>query len=290
MRHFVAALLLTAAALGQRGTYINANPTWNGLPRQVVGYRPPVTEAAPALVVVLHGTTVGSAAPLNIIHNMGWEQLADANGFLVKAPMATYKAIAGSYWGGAYFWQSYGADGYFLAAPDDSGFVRSVILAALRDEDVDPARVFVMGFSSGGMMAHRVAIDSADLVAAAAPLSGTAWIGNSQVNLPLPSQPVSVLLMHGDADPTIPYCGGWFNGWGEGKLKVPSVDDDLAYWLAADGLPLAMPLCVNGVPTSFRAQVRGAAEVQFVRELGFGHTYKQGTVAQVWEFFASHGR
>ena len=50
-------------------------------------------------------------------------------------------------------------------------------------------------------------------------------------NLPLPSHQVSILELHGDADPTIGYCGGTFWGWSEGRINVPDVDSDVNYWL-----------------------------------------------------------
>jgi hypothetical protein len=80
------------------------------------------------------------------------------------------------------------------------------------------------------------------------------------------------------------------------KVPSPSVDVDMNYWLAADGLALNMaPLCTSGKPARnvFRLDsksVDGRTEVQFVRESGLGHTYQAWTISSTWEFFSTHGR
>ncbi len=64
-------------------------------------------------------------------------------------------------------------DSAFLAPPDDSGFLRQLIINLTAQYDVNPKQVFVAGFSSGGQMAHRVAVEISDLVAAVVIGSGT---------------------------------------------------------------------------------------------------------------------
>jgi trimeric autotransporter adhesin len=270
--------------------------TWNGLAREYVVYVPAALQANPAMVLVLHGTAIvpQNQPPLTVYHNMGWDSLADDYGFLVVQPIATYKPSIGSF-----FWESFGTETYFPTAPDDSGFLRSLILAMQRPPSsggfaVSPNRVFVMGFSSGGMMAQTLAINSADLVAAAAPFSGTIYVATPPNPFPQPSQPLSIIEFGGDADTTIYYCGGTFYGWGEGLIPTPSIDVDANYWLSADGLPgNSTPLCTGGEPSPNVYQIdSGPAkiEVQIIRELGFAHTYQQTGIAMAWGFFSTHGR
>ena len=67
-----------------------------------------------------------------------------------------------------------------------------------------PARhVFVTGMSAGAFMANRLVCDRADLVTAIAPVAGTLGAGALR-----PSRPVSVMAVHGTADPVVPYGGG----------------------------------------------------------------------------------
>jgi len=229
---------------------------------------------------------------------MGWDGLADANGFLLICPVGSF--IPGSPTG-RFMWESYGMASYFPAVPDDSGFLRDLVLAMEKPVSsggfaVDPERVFVMGFSSGAMMTHRMCIENADLVAACAPVSGGIYVGTDFVP-PLPSQPVSIFELHGDADTTLGYCGGML--WpvpNEPKVSVPSVDVDVNYWLAADRLlSNPTPLCTDGdaSPNVFRVDSKsrdGQTELQFARELGYGHTYDAWTITSTWEFFSTHGR
>src|SRR5205807_4068995 len=77
---------------------------------------------------------------------------------------------------------------------DDVEFMRQVIDKLVSEGDVDPKRVFATGFSNGGMMAHRLAGDLADKLAAVASVSG------SLVTPCRPSRPVSALEIHGIDD------------------------------------------------------------------------------------------
>ena len=67
-------------------------------------------------------------------------------------------------------------------------------------------RIFLTGHSNGGAMAYRVAYESADLVAGIASLEGLSFpdLGSRR-----PSEPVSVLHIHGTADGTVSYTGGY---------------------------------------------------------------------------------
>jgi len=66
---------------------------------------------------------------------------------------------------------------YPVEPPWDSAYLRAVLLDALSKAPVDPSRVFVVGYSQGAHMAHRLACDSADLVSAVVGVSaGTDFV------------------------------------------------------------------------------------------------------------------
>jgi polyhydroxybutyrate depolymerase len=86
------------------------------------------------------------------------------------------------------------------APPWDSAYLRAVLLDALSRAPIDPGRVYVVGYSQGAHMAHRVGCDSADLVSAAVAIAG-------QLQDCAPVRPVSVATVHGTLDSAIPYAG-----------------------------------------------------------------------------------
>jgi polyhydroxybutyrate depolymerase len=302
MKLFALILALSAAASAQTITTFTA--AWNGLSRTYSVYVPVNPQPSPPLVMVLHPTingtesaTLTSAIPF-CQNGMGWSgDLQSANGYILLCPVATWKpGVNGA--AGYRFWEADTSAAYFPTPPDDAGFLRSLILQmelpkSLGGYGVDPNRVFVTGMSSGGMMTHAIAKHSSDLIAAIGPISGTIWIGTPETTLP--TNPVSVIELHGDQDKTIPYCAGsHFNGWGEKDVANPSVDVDINFWLAADGLPPnSTPMC-NGSAVSdvYKVSIRGAngVEVQFMREIGDAHAYLGWTTGTIWEFFNNHGR
>ena len=82
--------------------------------------------------------------------------------------------------------------------------------------------VYFFGHSNGGFMSYRMACDHADRITAIGSLAGSdAWTECT------PSQPVSVLQVHGDMDDTISYDGV--------NLGYPSAPDAAARWAALGG-------------------------------------------------------
>jgi pimeloyl-ACP methyl ester carboxylesterase len=57
-------------------------------------------------------------------------------------------------------------------AVDDVAYLRAVIRDVSARHAVDPRRVFIVGHSNGGFMAHRMACEASDLVAAVVSLAG----------------------------------------------------------------------------------------------------------------------
>jgi polyhydroxybutyrate depolymerase len=86
---------------------------------------------------------------------------------------------------------------------DDVGFLRALVAELAARHPVDPRRTSVCGFSNGGRMAARLALEASDTFAAVAVVAG-AWSGTG----PAPSRPVPLLFIHGTADRHIPYEGG----------------------------------------------------------------------------------
>lgn len=169
---------------------------WDGQDRTYVVRTPPQfdpTRPAP-LVIVLHG--LGGSGDL-ILAQSGFDVKADAEGFLVVAPDGT---------GDPAGWRTV----FSFDFTDDVGFIGAIIDSVSGRYPVDSRRIYVTGYSNGGRLTHHVAADLSSRIAAAAVVAGAigARTERGQVNrIDPPRAPVPMLMIHGDADPVVPYDG-----------------------------------------------------------------------------------
>lgn len=273
-----------------KGTFTSYTTTWNGFTRTYAVYVPNSVAANPALVLVLHPTKPGLTPPAYFA-SVPWKSIADLNGFIVTWPISTYNTRAQSW-----FWDALILDFAFPVLPDDAGFLRRLIIDLEAQYPINPGQVFVTGFSSGAFMTHALGAQSADLIAAINPVAGQVYAEKWGMiaTMPPPSRPVSVLDVHGDADPNVPYCGGKRGLWGE-RLNLASLDETVGYWINADICSDSVPqFCSNGQPTTAPGlaaiSCANNTEVDFIRRVGGGHAYPPDIEATAWQFFASHGR
>ena len=173
------------------------------------------------LVVMLHGYGFPGEAQ-EIFFN--WTPIAEAHGFLYAYPTGTYEALGNM----KPFWNATDACCNYYGSPvDDSGYLAAMIDDIAKHYTVDPKRVFVTGHSNGGFMAHRMACEHADKIAAIMSLAGAQYLDESKCT---PSGPVAVLQVHGDADKTIGYNGG-----NAGLVDYPSAKQTVATWAKKNG-------------------------------------------------------
>jgi polyhydroxybutyrate depolymerase len=88
---------------------------------------------------------------------------------------------------------------------DDVGYLSGLIEEAQRTYNIDAGRVYLIGHSNGGFMSFRMACEVAPLFTAMASLAGGTYEDPADCDPGTP--PVSVLVVHGTADDTIPYDG-----------------------------------------------------------------------------------
>jgi polyhydroxybutyrate depolymerase len=93
-----------------------------------------------------------------------------------------------------------------VADVDDVAFARAVVADVKTMACVDPKRVYAVGFSMGGGMAHYLACHAADLFAAVAPASFD--LLDENVRNCQPSRPITVVSLRGSSDNLVPYDGG----------------------------------------------------------------------------------
>ena len=111
---------------------------------------------------------------------------------------------------------------------DDVAYVKAIIADARARYNVDPKRIYLVGHSNGGFLAHRMACEDAGELAAIVSLAGMTWKEPSRCQ---PAGPVAVLQVHGDADDVIRYTGGLFTP-DRGLGLYPSASDTVAQWAA----------------------------------------------------------
>lgn len=172
------------------------------------------------LVVLLHG--YGASGDIQEAY-FQVEPLAEAKGFLYAHLDGTKNQR------GDQFWNATDACCGFGTSVDDVAYVTAVIDDISAQYDIDPKRIFLMGHSNGGFMSYRMACDKSDRIAAIASLAGATFADTSKC---APSEPVSVLQVHGTDDGTISYTGGLIpvvNG------TYPGAEQSVANWAAYNG-------------------------------------------------------
>ena len=149
------------------------------------------------LIISLHGYS-GTGAFQTGYFTL--EDLAARRRVLVIAPDGRVDA------GGQRFWASGAACCNFFGAPEsDEEYLVELIDDAIARAGADPKRVYVVGHSNGGFMAHTMACRRSDKVAAIVSLAGSSFVDDAEC---APERPVGVLQIHGTADTTIRYEGG----------------------------------------------------------------------------------
>jgi len=151
-----------------------------------------------ALIIALHGYTANTPYADSYFQ---LSKVADQKGILTIYPSGSKDS------NGYLFWNATPACCNFDASTvDDEAYLLSIIDSVSRDYPVDPARVYIVGHSNGGFMAHRMACNQSDRIAAIVSLAGATYSNTRSCK---PTSPVSVLEIHGTNDAVITYTGGY---------------------------------------------------------------------------------
>jgi polyhydroxybutyrate depolymerase len=243
------------------------------------------------LLIALHGGG-GNAGHMRRIS--GLDALSDAKGFIAVFPNGTGVSSRALLTWNAGRCCAYAMDNNV----DDIGFLRDLIAALRKQYSVDPKRIYVTGFSNGGMLAHRVACEMPDVVAAVAPVSGSLEADPCE-----PNAPVSVIIFHGTADNNVPYDGG-VGKKALVRLSKKPVSYAVSFWAGRDGCKAA-PEKKDYADYIYekRGGCASGTEVALYTIKGGGHAWPGGTrvlMAEdapsssvnaskiIWDFFAAH--
>jgi polyhydroxybutyrate depolymerase len=244
----VALALLAGPALPARA---EEHVTSGGIDRTFHAYVPAAHAASPPLVVVLHGG-FGSGAQAETAYR--WDAAADRYGFVVLYPDGLQRA-----------WNAGDCCGQPRARNvDDVAFIEAAVRATSRAYATDPKRLYVTGISNGGMMAYRLACESALPIAAIAPVAATLAVPCDR------PQHVSVLHVHGLADRNVPFDGG--PGSGFVRMTYRPVSAALDVFRKADAC--AAPVTTTAGPvTTARSACANGNVVELTTIAGAGHQW-----------------
>lgn len=133
------------------------------------------------LVLVFHERDGGPQSIVRLSRNR-FQELAEVRRFFIAFPVAL--------------------NGRWRNA--DVLFVRLLLDELIRNYPIDPKQIYAAGFDEGAFFTLQLVCEASDRIRAAAVISG--GLRRDQI-CPF-TQPVSVLIAHGTADPIVPYDGG----------------------------------------------------------------------------------
>lgn len=277
---------------------ITGVPGQQGLTRQYKVHVPPGYDCHVPMPVVfcLHGLMqtavtfcVNGSGFTGGAGGKGFPQKSDQEGFILVMPNGYQNS-----WNGAGCCAP--AATYGL---DDVALMKAILAATKAHLNVDSRRVFATGFSNGGFMSYRLACEAADTFTAVAPGSGGI---QPDVTTCVPSQHVSVLDIHGTADPLVPYSLqkpsldqlAWANGCSvtTSPSTMPTSGGDttcITYGGCANGVEVTGCTIQNGGHVWFGDTTCGTGVAGACVFVGSNSNYMVNTDA-VWGFFSRLSR
>lgn len=211
------------------------------------------------LVIGYHG---GGGNASGYIHQSELFEKGERAGFIVVCPEGSLV------FGNHRVWNSGQEYERSSGKADDVQFTRDLIdkIAALYP--ISPKQIYATGFSNGGQMAYRLALEMSDRIAAIAPMSG----GRLSQGL-RPVRPVPVLHFHGTADSVYPLEGG-LGPYSIGRVPHISIPTVILEWC---GFNNARSIAAIDFHDGWEMQTHdGPAAVILVLVSGMGHQIAGG--------------
>jgi len=231
-----------------------------------------------------------------------FERLADAHGFIVIYPDG-YR----NHWNDCRKAASYAARTENI---NDEAFILALIERFHSTLNADQTRVFVMGYSNGGHMAYRLALEMPERITAIATVAANMPTDDNCACLKS-GRPIPVMIMNGTKDPINPNGGGKISLFGFGNRGPVMSSRKSAEYFAGLVAPACGP-AISHLSSSNRVDqssvekldwnVPGQPEVLLVTIHGGGHVVPQPIYSaprllgrttsvingpeEIWSFFA----
>ena len=203
----------------------------NGVRHNYILYTPDSyqSEKQYPLLIVVHGP---DSKPNRFIRSTGIVELSERDGFLVAFLHAEYMES----------WEA------MLAAKDNTIsalYIRALVANIAAQRNVQSNRIYLAGFSMGGMLVLSAMCELYDAVAAFAVIA--AALPTQLKSSCVVKRSISTLMIASRDDPIIPWDGGMLaNDFGKkANLRLLSVLDTAEIWRSANGCdarPLIEPL------------------------------------------------
>ena len=212
------------------------------------------------------------------INEADMRAVAEANNFILVYPQ-------GSLLNGFSHWNACPPGGDNKSDIDDVGFIETLIYGLLSDYNIDMERIYVAGYSNGGMMAYGLAHYKSNLIAAVASVSGSMLDCTGPTNHPMP-----IIHLHGTADEVLPYNGG---------NEFSSAQSTLDYWINFNNTTTTPTVNTDNsggmtIEHYIYDQGDSSVSVEHYKYIGGNHvwfntTYQgKNTAELVWEFVSKY--
>lgn len=239
--------------------------------REMLVYVPAdLPEKAP-MVISLHGASQDPNYQMNQTH---WNEVADTAKILVVYPQ-----------GNDNFWD--------ISGSGDVKFIEIIMKTMQKKYHVDKNRIYISGFSMGGMMTYHCMTKLGSVVAAFGPVSGIPV----DYRNPVVVRKVPIMHIHGTGDDVVKWEGDPNHAAG----GYGRIDDYVKKWAAAEECDVEHPEVIRPYPeTSDHAATRTRyinkednIEVTLIALDGKGHWHSDDpnvvySTRELWNFFKQY--
>ena len=240
--------------------------------REMLVYVPAdLPEKAP-MVISLHGASQDPNYQMNQTH---WNEVADTAKILVVYPK-----------GNGNFWD--------ISGSGDVKFIETIMKTMQKKYHVDKNRIYISGFSMGGMMTYHCMTKLGSVVAAFGPVSGIPV----DYRNPVVVRNVPIMHIHGTGDDVVKWEGDPNHAAG----GYGRIDDYVKKWAAAEECDVEHPEVIRPYPeTSDHAAAtrtryinkKDNIEVTLIALDGKGHWHSDDpkvvySTRELWNFFKQY--
>ncbi|WP_295862505.1 PHB depolymerase family esterase [uncultured Fibrobacter sp.] len=219
--------------------------------REIHVYAPSGLKENSPLLISCHGM---DQDPNYQQSNTHWEAVADTAGFVVVYPR-----------GGT------GYNTWDISGDKDTKWMVEIIDQMYTDYKIDKKRVYLSGFSMGGMFTYHSMSKIADKIAAFAPTSGTNVMGASKAQRPVP-----IIHPHGTNDDVLPYNNveGFIKNYRD-QFHCPDKAEEQTNYPNAEN---------NGATMYTWGPCDKGVYIKHLKLPGRGHSPSKADVSDIWNF------